>query len=159
MTKGETLQLCVVDGEAVSVEFRFGGPEVRALAATKDGSEFSLAADTAAWVPGAYRWQAWGTFADGSKRIIQGGTVDLAAALSVGDTRTPARQIVEKIEAQMAGNAAEAVRKYKINNRELERYSVSELMQLLSYWRERMKREERAEKGVSALGPRIAVRF
>ena len=80
-------------------------------------------------------------------------------ALAVGDIRSTARQIVEKIEAMIAGNAGEGVRRYKINNRELERYSVAELLQLLSYWKAQVRIEERKELGKSALGPRIAVRF
>jgi hypothetical protein len=159
MTKGETLKLVVTDASAASVEFRFGGPQTRAVTATKSGSEFSIAADTAGWTAGFYKWQAWATYVDATKAIITTGNVDVDAALAVGDVRSDARKMVEMIEAMMAGNASEGVRRYRINNRELERYSVSELMQLLSYWRERMKREERTAAGRSALGPRISVRF
>lgn len=155
MTKGETLKLSVSDGSASSVEFRFGGPQTRAVAATKDGSDFSISADTAGWTAGVYAWQAWATYPDSTKAIIATGNLDLADALGVGDVRSDARKMVEMIEAMMAGNASEGVRRYRINNRELERYSVQELMTLLSYWRERVRREER--KG--GLGPRIAVRF
>jgi hypothetical protein len=155
MTKGETLQLLVSDGSAASVEFRFGGAQTRTVAATKSGSDFSIAADTAAWTAGAYAWQAWATYADASKKIIGTGTLDLADALGVGDVRSNARKMVEMIEAMMAGNATEGVRRYRINNRELERYSVAELLQLLSYWRAQVKRENRN----GGLGPRIAVHF
>ena len=155
MTKGETLQLSVSDGAASSVEYRFGGPQTRAIAATKTGSDFSISADTSAWQAGAYAWQAWATFADSSKRIIATGTLDLADALGVGDVRSNARKMVEMIESMMAGNASEGVRRYRINNRELERYSVTELMQLLSYWKQRVRREN----GQGGLGPRITVRF
>lgn len=159
MTKGETLKLTVDDTLAVSVEFKFGGPQTRTVAATKTGSEFSISADTAAWTAGVYAWQAWATYADASKKIIATGTVDLADALGVGDIRSSARKMVEMIEAMMAGNASEGVRRYRINNRELERYSVAELLQLLSYWKSQVKNEERRAAGRSALGPRIAVRF
>lgn len=159
MTKGETLKLTVDDTLAVSVEFKFGGPQTRTVAATKTGTEFSIAADTAAWNAGVYAWQAWATYADASKKIIATGTVDLADALGVGDIRSSARKMVEMIEAMMAGNASEGVRRYRINNRELERYSVAELLQLLSYWKSQVKNEERRAAGRSALGPRIAVRF
>jgi hypothetical protein len=159
MTKGETLKLSVTDGSAASVEFKFGGPQTRTIAATKSGTEFSLTADTATWTAGLYVWQAWATNADATKSIIATGNVDLADALAVGDVRSVARQNVEAIESMLSKNAGEGVRRYRINNRELERYSVSELMQLLSYWRERMKREERVAAGRSSLGPRISVRF
>ena len=155
MTKGETLKLSVSDGSASSVEFRFGGPQTRTVSATKSGSDFSISSDTSAWTPGVYAWQAWATYADATKAIIATGNLDLIDALGVGDVRSNARKMVEMIEAMMAGNASEGVRRYRINNRELERYSVAELMQLLTYWRERVRREERR----GGLGPRIAVRF
>lgn len=159
MIKGETLQLSVTDADAVSVEFRFGGPQTRQVAATKSGTEFTIAADTAAWTAGVYRWQAWGTYDGNIKRVIASSTVDLEDALAVGDVRTSARKMVEMIEAMMAGNASEGVRRYRINNRELERYTVAELLQLLNYWKGQLRTEERRDKGRSALGPRIAVRF
>lgn len=159
MIKGETLKLGVTSAETAAVEFRFGGPETRAIAATKSGDEFTATAPTVSWLPGLYAWQAWATFADATVAVIASGTLELSDPLSVGDVRTDARKMVAMIEEMMAGNASKGVRRYKINNRELERYSVGELMQLLSYWRERMKREERAAKGAAGLGPRISVRF
>lgn len=159
MTKGETLTLTVKDADAAAVEFRFGGPQTRTVVAVKDGESFNLSVSTATWAAGIYRYQAWATYADATVKIIETATVDLKDVLGISDQRTPARKMVEMIETMMAGNAGEGVRRYKINNRELERYSVAELMQLLSYWRERMKREERRDAGVSELGRRIAVRF
>lgn len=155
MTKGETLKLSVTDAEAASVEFRFGGASTRTVAATKSGTEFTASADTAAWTAGVYAWQAWATYADASKAIIASGEFDLLDVLGVGDVRSQARKIVEMIDEQMAGNASEAVRRYKINNRELERYSVGELLQLRSFWQAKVLKESRG----SGLGPRIAVRF
>jgi hypothetical protein len=67
--------------------------------------------------------------------------------------------MVEMIEAMMAGNASEGIKSYTINNRSLERYSVEELMTLLSYWRGRLLLERRREKGLSSRGPRIEIRF
>ena len=159
MIKGETLQLTVTDAEAASVEMRFGGPQAHTIAATKSGSEFSIAQDTATWTAGVYRWQAWATYAGDIKRVIASSTVDLADGLGVGDVRTSARKMVEMIEAMMAGNASQGVRSYKINNRELERYSVAELLSLLSYWKSRQTTEDRLSRGRSSLGPRIAIRF
>lgn len=157
MIKGETLKLCVSCSSATAVEFRFGGPETRTVAATQSGSDWSIAASTSAWTAGVYRWQAWATLDDASVKVIREGGLDLDAPLGLGDVRLPARKMVEMIEAMMAGNAGEGVRRYKINNRELERYSVGELLQLLSYWKEQAKREGRSP--ASGLGPRISVRF
>ncbi len=159
MHKGETLKLTVTDAEASAVEFRFGGASTKTETATAENGDWSIAAATAAWNSGHYAWQAWATYPDTSVRVIAYGSFDLEAALGVGEVRTTARQMVEMIEAQMKGNAPEAVRRYRINNRELERYSVAELLSLLSYWKGQLKLEERKEKGLSTLGPRIAVRF
>lgn len=155
MIKGETLKLCVTASTATAVEFRFGGPQTRTVAATKTGSEWNISTSTTAWDAGVYRWQAWATEADASVAVIAEGTLDLDAPLTVGDVRDPARKVVENIEAMIAGNASQGVRSYKINNRELERYSVSELLALLSYW----KAQARRESGTGGLGPRISVRF
>lgn len=155
MTKGETLKIQVTDADAVSVQFRFGGAATQTVNATKSGSEFSIAASTTAWTAGFYAWQAWATYSDSSTAIISSGTLTLDDVLGVGDVRSQAQKIVDMIDAQMAGNASEAVRRYKINNRELERYSVSELLQLRSFWQAKVLKESRG----SSLGPRIAVRF
>lgn len=159
MTKGETLKLSVTAANTTAVEFRFGGPETHTVEATKTGDTFAISEDTAEWVPGAYAWQAWATDTDGIVAVIARGQLDIEDALGVGDIRTPARKMVQMIEDMMAGNASAGVRRYRINNRELERYSVSELLQLLSYWKNQQKREERVEAGRSILGPRISVRF
>lgn len=159
MIKGETLKLSVTAANTTAVEYRFGGASTKSIAAVKDGNDFSISVTTADWVPGIYAWQAWATDTDGVICVVQHGNFDLADVLGVGDVRTSARKMVEMIETMMAGNAAEGVRRYRINNRELERYSVGELMQLLSYWKAQVKKEERAAAGMSTLGPRISVRF
>jgi hypothetical protein len=159
MIKGETLKLEVTNPDTTAVEFRFGGPQTHNIAATKNGDTFTASTSTAEWTSGAYRWQTWATFADGSVSVISQGSLDLYDALGVGDVRLPARKVVEMIKAQMAGNAGEGVKRYKINNRELERYSSGELLQLLSWWTAEMKKEEKAGNGCNSLGPRISVRF
>jgi hypothetical protein len=159
MFKGETLRLAISAANTTAVEYRFGGPESRTVQATKSGSDFTIQTSTAQWAPGAYAWQAWATDVDGIVAVIARGKIDLEEVLGVGDVRTSARKMVEMIEAMMAGNASAGVRRYKINNRELERYSVAELLQLLSYWKEQVQREDRAESGRSIFGPRISIRF
>jgi len=73
-------------------------------------------------------------------------------------TKTKAVEIVEKLEAMIAGGIiAEGVKSYQINNRQLENYGVGELLDLLKYWRGRMIEERRRARGQSPLGPRIAV--
>jgi hypothetical protein len=159
MIKGETLRIQVDDAEATAVEFRLGGPATRTITATKAGITWLGSALTADWVAGFYEWQAWGTYQGGRIGVISRGNFKLEDVLGVGDRRNIAQRNIEAVQAMLEGNAGEGVRRYRINNRELERYSVAELLQLLSYWKAEYKREERAEAGRSTLGPRIAVRF
>jgi hypothetical protein len=159
MTKGETLNLSVTAGDAATVEFRFGGASLRSVAATSTGDAWSISESTAAWDAGEYAWQAWATLSNSSVRVIASGAFTLDSPLAVGDVRTTAQRVVEMIEAMIQGNAGEGVKRYKINNRELERYSVPELLQLLSYWRQRAAVERRRKNGLSSLGPRIEIRF
>jgi hypothetical protein len=159
MIKGETLKIQVTDALATAVEFRFGGPQTRTITGTKSGDDWTGTQSTSAWTAGFYEWQAWATYADASVAVIDRGNFPLEDSLAVGDRRSVAKQNIDAINSMLTGNAAEGVRRYKINNRELERYSVAELLQLLSYWKAELKKEERAEAGRSTLGPRIAVRF
>jgi hypothetical protein len=159
MIKGETLAIQVDDAEATAVEFRLGGPQTLVLTATAEGSMWKASASTAEWTAGFYAWQAWATYADGTVSVISRGDFNLSAALGVGDVRSQARKNLEAIQAMLAGNLSEGVRRYRINNRELERYSVAELLSLESRYKAELKREERTEAGRSTLGPRIAFRF
>ncbi len=71
--------------------------------------------------------------------------------------RTKAREIIDKIENMMSKAPAEGVRRYKINNRELERYSMRELLDLLAYWRRRFRTADRKLQGKTSMGPDIQV--
>lgn len=159
MTKGETLSLSVTKGNTAEVVFRFGGAELRRITAQKIGDVFTIMESTAAWTAGVYAWQAWATGTDGAVCVVAEGKIDLSDELSVGDARSVARRNVEMIESMLAKNAGGGVRRYKINNRELERYSLGELRNELVYWKKQVKEEERKAAGMSVLGPRIAIRF
>jgi hypothetical protein len=159
MIKGETLKIQVDDAAATAVVIKLGGPETKSITAQAHGSEWTASTSTSAWAPGFYEWQAWASYEDGRTSVIWRGNFKLEDALGIGDRRSTAQRNIEAIQTMLEGNAGEGVRRYRINNRELERYSVAELLQLLSYWKAELKREERAEAGRSTLGPRIAVRF
>jgi hypothetical protein len=81
-----------------------------------------------------------------------------ASSIAPGtDVRSNAAKAVANIEAMLSGTASLEARRYRINNRELERYTVGELLQLLSFWRRELWAEDRRAAGLSSLGPRIAV--
>jgi hypothetical protein len=176
LTAGETYKLELSARSAASVRVLFGGASRQSADAVKtaDLSTLDMAtgeadevwaveADTTTWMPGAYAFEAWATYESGAKTVLLRGKLVIEASLADApeqmDVRSRAAQMVENIEAMMLGNASQMVRRYKINNRELERYSAVELLDLLRYWRQRLQVEERKSKGISALGPRIAVRF
>lgn len=48
------------------------------------------------------------------------------------------REIVSKIEKALAGSADPTVKSYQINNRRIDRYSVSELLSLLDYFKKKI---------------------
>jgi len=51
---------------------------------------------------------------------------------------TRAREIIRKIESALAGSADPSVKSYQINNRRIDRYSVSELISLLDYFKKQV---------------------
>lgn len=62
--------------------------------------------------------------------------------------------VVLKLEAMLAGNASDGVKSYAIGGRTLERYSVTELLALLEYWRRRAA----AAANAASLTPRLGGR-
>lgn len=159
LTAGETLTVTQDIAGAVSVELRTGGAKVTVNEMTAQGSTWSVNIDTSSWPAGNYALQIWAEFADETTRIVGTDRLTLAAAVSLGDPRSQARISFDNIKAMLAGQAKEGVRRYRINNRELERYSVAELLQLKSHFAAEVLREERRAKGAAALGPKISAYF
>jgi hypothetical protein len=159
LTQGETLTIEAIVADATAVEARLGGPSTSTHTMTLDGQTWRVNIATDAMQAGQYAAQVWATYAGNVKCIAFTQTFELLASLRVGDIRTEARKALEMIDAMLAGQAKEGVRRYRINNRELERYSVAELLQLRSHFASEVQKENRRNKGISGLGPRIAVRF
>lgn len=160
MIKGETLRIEITAENATALEVRLGGPQARTVTASLTDGVWKATADTASWAVGLYAWQAWATYADSTKTVVETGTLPVTEPLAANqDVRSVAQKNVEAIEAMLTKNAPEGVRRYRINNRELERYSVAELLQLLSHWKAELRKETRLAKGRGPLGPRIAFRI
>lgn len=159
LTAGETLTVTQDIADALSAEVRVGGGRASTHAMTQQGSTWTVNVDTASWNAGLYTLQVWATFAGNVKRVITTDRLELAAALTVGDPRSQARIALDNIKAMLAGQAKEGVRRYRINNRELERYTVAELLALKSHFASEVISEERREKGRNALGPKISAYF
>lgn len=159
LTAGETLRVTQDIAEALSAEVRIGGAKVAAQAMTAAGRTWSADIATNGWPAGHYAVQVWASFKDGTTSVVATDRLELAPALGLGDPRSQARIALDNIKAMLAGQAKEGVRRYRINNRELERYSVTELLAMKSHFAAEVIREERRERGRNALGPRIIAQF
>jgi hypothetical protein len=154
---GETLCTRVTHPTATAVKLVMVGPDKKETDLTAVGTLWSLAEDTTGWPAGAYAWQLWSE-SPGGRCVLGSGRLQLAADLSAleagADTRSTAEKNVEALEAMLGGNANLSTKRYRINNRELEKYSITELMQLLDYW----KGQVRAKKPRRD-GPHLRVRL
>jgi hypothetical protein len=159
LTAGETLTVTQDIAGAVSVELRVGGAKVTTHEMESQDTTWTVNVDTSTWPAGSYVLQVWAVYADDTTRIVGTDSLTLSAAVSLGDPRSQARISFDNIKAMLAGQAKEGVRRYRINNRELERYSVAELLQLKSHFAAEVLREERRARGNNSLGPKILAHF
>lgn len=140
------------------------GPASIDVDGAAEGAEHRLAADaatTAGWVPGAYWYQLRAT--DGTDvQLVEEGQVrileDLAAAAAGFDGRSHAERVLEAIEAVIEGRASIDQQSYRINNRELTRTPIRDLMQLRSRYRAEVRAQRMAQRGRGA-ARRHLVRF
>jgi len=122
------------------------------------------AATSAGYTPGTYEWAA--AVSSGSERheIGRGLWVVKAdpAALPAGfDGRSHARQVLEAIEAVIAGRATKDQAAYTINGRQLTRTPIPDLLLLRDRYKAEVAREEQADRLNRGLAPRnrLQVRF
>lgn len=141
------------------------GPQSVDIVAEADGDVHVLKASaeaTGAWPAGRY----WASLrvSDGAEVIeVDEGTVrvagDLAQVSGVYDGRGHVQRVLDAIEAVIEGRATKDQARYKINNRELERTPIRDLLALRDKYKEEARRERAAAKGQSLLGRRVLVRF
>lgn len=104
---------------------------------------------TAAWLPGDYAVAAW-VQRSGERYTVAAECGQLAvlpnpATMAAGvDTRTMAVRTLEAIRAKLAGKASDGIQKYIVNGREVQSYSVAELIRLENFWATQVAIEERA---------------
>lgn len=155
ITAGETLNGRLCHASATAVSAVFAGPASQTLDFVKNGDEWDVSTETDSWLPGLYAWQLWITTAAG-KTVGASGRMTVAASLANAepgtDMRTTAQQNIEAIEAMLTGKASNPVKRYRINNRELESYSLTELLALLEYWKGIRRRGRRQRR---RLGPNL----
>ncbi|MGE4169136.1 MAG: hypothetical protein AB7F28_00255 [Candidatus Margulisiibacteriota bacterium] len=118
---------------------------------------------TGEWSQGKY-WYALRVEKDGTIFQIQDGTVrieaDLASITAPFDGRDHVRKVLDAIEAVIEGRATIDQESYTINNRQLRRTPIADLLKLRDRYKEELRRQESAKKsGGSLLGRPVYVRF
>lgn len=141
------------------------GAGVINLTATPEGASHRFvvaAATTAVFAPGVH-WYVLRATRDGEVVQIDDGQIeiapDLTAQLAGFDGRSHAERVLAAIEAVIEGRATIDQQSYQINNRQLARTPIPDLLLLRSKYREEVRQERRAAGGQSLLGRPIRVRL
>lgn len=138
-----------------------GAYEIDSTAADNGQHQLTAAAtDTAAWLPGTYAYSLRAI--DGTEvDEIDAGTLeikpDLAAATAGADQRGHVRRVLESIEAVIEDRATMDQMRYKINNRELWRTPLADLMRLRIHYKNQLVRMQMQKSG--CFGRTVKVRL
>lgn len=123
---------------------------------------WEVSLDSTAWIGGNYLFEVWVTeTVTGCNRCLGRFPLTVAASiLTQGagfDPRSQAQKNVDALQAYLGqigvADQDQTVLKYRINNRELENYPLSEIRMLLRYWRLIAIRERRVAMGMLTPGP------
>jgi hypothetical protein len=141
------------------------GPQAIDLTATADGTSFAFsfpAATTATWTAGDYWFNLRAT--QGSAIMDAGSgrlTVrrDLATVTEPYDGRSPNQIALDAIDAVIGKRATQDQQRYKINERELWRTPIADLLKLRAYYAAQVARENAKLRGKSRFGRPVIVKF
>ncbi|MDM5178506.1 hypothetical protein PO883_15010 [Massilia sp. DJPM01] len=122
----------------------------------------AAASATAAYLPGLYRYTLRAT-RSGIVREVENGTVnvlaDVAALPAGGDMRTHACIVLDNINAVIEKRATQDQQKYTINNRELWRTPLKDLLLLRATYIALVRAEEASARGSNCFGQTIRMRL
>lgn len=148
---------------ALNVSLR--GPGSIDIAGIPEGDTHRLnvsAAATSEWVPGHYWYSARVSDGEGVILEVETGEViidpDLASVEPGFDGTTHAQRVLAAIEAVLEKRATRDQERYSINNRELWRTSIPDLLLLRDRYRAQVKMESKAKRG-DLFGTAVRVRF
>lgn len=169
ITAGVTFERCVSPCDylapdwVLTAHLRGGAAIDMTAAAEGTGHKFlELGAVTAAWAAGVYSYTVRATNG-GDVREVERGTVevlaDLAEVTTPVDARTHAQKVLDSIEAVIEKRATLDQERYRINDRELYRTPLADLLKLRDLYRSEVRREQAAARGKSMWGPAVQVRF
>lgn len=141
------------------------GPSTINLTSTPDGDAHDIAATataTAAWVPGVYAYSIRAVLGDEVYAVESGNitiTPNMATLADGTETRSAARITLDNINAVIQKRASQDQQRYTINNRELWRTPIADLLKLRAQYVAIVAQENNAARGRSIYGRSIAVRF
>lgn len=147
---------------------REGGAPIT-INTTAEGDAYRVAltpADTATWAPGEYTLVGAVERGDGAtaERITVHTSAltvqpDLMAAAAI-DGRSPARKIVEAIDAWLSGRTGWAGEK-SVGDRRIKDHTMPDLLRLRDYYATQARADEMAERLANGMGgsPRVMVRM
>lgn len=168
-TAGESLNLCInltaYPAPDWSLSLYLRGPASIDLTSTSDNNlhKFMVSAETtSAWPPSSYWYELRATDGETVTVIEEGSLIikpDLSAIEGIYDGRHHVEKVLAAIEAVIEGRASKDQERYRINNRELQRTPLGDLITLRSRYREELRSIKRAKKGQSLLGRKILTRF
>lgn len=165
LTFSQLVTLTAYQAPTWSLSAALRGPTVINLTATADGTQHRFAANaatTAGWAPGEYWYTVRAT--DGADTVeIESGQLtiapDLAAAGENYDGRTHAQRSLAAIEAVIERRATLDQERYRINNRELYRTPIADLLKLRDVYRAEVRQEQAAARGKNLFGGTVRVRL
>lgn len=128
------------------------------IAATADGEDFLVDVSSTMSNLTAGTWRLVGWVEKGSeKHYVYDSDVIVVAAPASGtlETRSVAKIIVDNIDTYLkdGGATSSAIKRYRIADRELERYTTDELTKLRTYYWNIYVKEELSKRGRSGIRP------
>lgn len=165
LTFSAVAALSAYPAPAWSMTLALRGPASIDLEATADGTSHALAAtaeETGAYPPGLYRYSLRALY-NGVVREIEHGTINVLAdlvQLQPGtETRSHARIVLDNIQAVIEKRATQDQQKYTINNRELWRTPIADLLKLKNLYLALVRQEEKAASGKNTFGLNVRMRL
>lgn len=137
------------------------GPASIDIPGVADGEGFVFSADattTGAWAPGAYRFAVRVYQGDDVAEARSGETIiapDIASAPNGFDGRTYAERVLAAINAVIEKRASVDQMSYRINDRELSRTPIADLLTLRNEFRAEVNREKARSLGKNIFNKKI----
>lgn len=136
--------------------------DLSAVSAVGIYSFVAKGAETASWVPGLYAVSVRVTSAADVLEVYSGQLrvrPDMASIGAGHDPRSDNEKALDAVNAVLLNKASQDQMRYRINNRELWRTPVGDLLKLKSVYTTAVRRERKRARGDSRFGRAIPVVF